>query len=303
MKRCLVIGYRGQDGRLLTNQLERDGHKVMGLGNGDLELADAELVREYMAATKPDEIYYLAAFHHSSEDRIEVDDSALFRRSFDVHLHGLVSFLECMRNAHLNARIFYAASSHVFGQPEVMPQTEETPFLPRNIYGISKSAGIAACRFYRREYGVHAACGILYNHESAYRAEKFVSQKIIRGALAISRGEQQTLTLGNLDSEIDWGYAPESVDAMVRILAQETPDDFIIATGETHSVREFVEVVFAELGLNWAAHVRANPALITKPTSKLIGDAGRLFAATGWKPTISFPAMVRLLLKLQNDER
>jgi len=303
MNRCVIIGYKGQDGRLLSESLHHEGHEVIGLGRGDLDLLDPKAVLDFLCIKRPDHLYYLAATHHSSEDQVPISDPELFRRSFDLHLHGLVSFLEGIRKGSPDTRLFYAASSHVFGQPKESPQTENTPFHPQNIYGISKVAGVEACRFYRNAYRVHASCGILYNHESSYRAEKFVSQKIIKGALAIARGERDHLTLGNLNASIDWGYAPDFIEAMKQILLLDESGDFIIATGEPHTVGEFVEIAFGELGLNWQQWVKVNPALITKEQSQLVGDSSKLKAATGWQPTLSFTQMVSLLLKSERDAR
>jgi GDPmannose 4,6-dehydratase len=301
MNRCAIIGHKGQDGRILAECLRQEGHIVIGVGRGDLDLLDQMAVEAFLRAECPDHIYYLAAYHHSSEDRLEISDAELFRRSFDTHLHGVVSFLEGIRQVSPTARLFYAASSHVFGRPGDSPQTETTPFSPENIYGISKAAGVEACRFYRRNHRVHASCGILYNHESQYRSEKFVSQKIIQGALAIARGERDRLTLGNLNAAIDWGYAPDFVRAMKHILALDSAGDFIVATGETHTVGEFAELAFSALGLDWRRHVEVNPALLTKTQSLLVGDSTKLKAATGWQPTIDFAKMVMYLLNTQQN--
>lgn len=299
MSRCAIIGHKGQDGRLLGESLQQQGHTVIGVGRGDLDLLDVAAVKAFLRTERPDHLYYLAAYHHSSEDRVEISEAELFRLSFDTHLHGLVGCLEGIRQAAPKARLFYAASSHIFGQPEDSPQTELTPFQPQNIYGISKAAGIEACRYYRRTHGTHAACGILYNHESPYRSANFVSQKIIRGALAIARAESDHLTLGNIDAAIDWGYAPDFVEAMTRILALDSAEDFIVATGQTHTVGEFAEQAFAALGLNWRKHVKVNPSLLTKTQSLLVGDSAKLRNATGWQPTIGFSEMVLYLLNTQ----
>jgi len=302
MSRSAIIGHKGQDGRILGECLRHAGHAVIGVGRGDLDLSSGDAVESFLREEHPDRIYYLAAYHNSSEARDPIPTAELFRRSFDTHLHGLVSFLEGMRRVLRSARLFYAASSHVFGQPEEdSPQTERTPFRPQTIYGISKAAGVEACRFYRRKHGVHAACGILYNHESAYRAETFVSKKIIRGALAIARGECDRLTLGSLDAAVDWGYAPDYAEAMTRILARDEPDDFIVATGETHTVREFAGLVFDALGLDWRLYVDENPGVIAGTHAALVGDPSKLRAATGWRPTVGFAEMVQLLVNAHRD--
>jgi len=304
MKRVLIVGHKGQDGRILSKSLRGQGHYVFGVGRGDIDLTDPLAVGDLLKKEKPDEIYYLAAYHHSSEDRRESSDAELFHNSFDVHVLGVVSFLNGMQQVLPGGRIFYAASSHVFGKVDEYPQNELTPFRPVNIYGISKCAGMEACRYYRKMYGVHASCGILYNHESGYRSEKFVSKKIVAGALAILLGKSTSLSLGNLDARIDWGYAPDYVEAMQAIIAEELPDDYIIATGLTHSVREFVEVVFSGLGLNWEEYVTVDKELITKNEKQglLVGDFNKLNKRTGWEPKTGFSEMIRLMLKHNENE-
>lgn len=292
MKRCVVIGSMGQDGRLLTEYLQKRGDSVIGVGRGELDLLNLAAVMDFLRASDPTHLYYLPAFHHSSEDRQEISDSDLFRRSFDTHVQGLVSFLEGIRSVSPAVRLFYAASSHVFGKTDDFPQTEKTPFQPENIYGISKAAGVEVCRYYRRRYGIHASCGILYNHESGYRKETFVSRKIIKGALAIARGERKELLLGDTDAAIDWGYAPDYVQAMAMIAECDPADDYIVATGELHTVAEFAEAVFTRLGLDWRRYVVVDPLLITKEPSRLLGDASKLRERTGWRPTTGFTETV-----------
>lgn len=296
-KRCLIIGHKGQDGRLLTEQLQARGSEIRGIGRDDIALGDRDAIAQLLALYRPDEIYYLAAFHHSSEEAHSLSDAELTRLSFAVHRDGIVSWLEEIARTNLPARVFYAASSHVFGRPDASPQNEDTPLQACNIYGASKAAGIEACHHYRRSHGTYVSCGILYNHESPYRSEKFVSQKIVRGAVAIQRGEQSRLILGNLDAAIDWGYARDYADAMTRILALPKPDDFIIATGETHTVREFADLAFAELGLSWQSYVDVQPSILQKDLPKLVGDSSKLRSHTGWHPTVNFPEMVSLMVK------
>jgi GDPmannose 4,6-dehydratase len=308
MKRALIVGDRGQDGTLLGDHLLGLGYGVLGIDRGSMQargvaapagdapsIFEAASVARLVGAFAPDEIYYLAAFHHSSEDR-PIEPLELFERSQAVNVTGLVHFLEAMRTHAPAARLFYAASSHVFGDASDGRQNEETEVKPVCVYGITKAAGLQLCRHYRRTHGVHASVGILYNHESQLRAEKFVTKKIVRGALAIKRGLQRKLVLGDLAAEVDWGYAPDYVDAMQRILSIETPDDFIVATGEKHSVRDFVALTFGELGLDWRQHVDENAALITKRSLCRVGDSAKLTRATGWRPATSFAAMVRALV-------
>jgi GDPmannose 4,6-dehydratase len=225
------------------------------------------------------------------------ENTELFRESFRVHVFALINFLEAMRIFAQEGRLFYAASSHVFGNTPIKLQTEETPFNPAGIYGITKAAGIYACRFYRNQYQLFASAGILYNHESQYRQSTFVTTKIIEGAINIKKGRQNNLLLGNLDAEVDWGYAPDYVDAFQRILASPEPDDFIIATGEKHTVRDFVEITFGYLGLDWKKYVEEDAKIIFKSGATLVGNPQKLTQITGWKPSVDLRGMIKLLLQ------
>lgn len=313
MKKALIIGCSGQDGRLLQESLVAQGFLVTGVERlttrraaGDwrlsLDIGDPRAVFDLLQRSAPDEIYYLAAYHHSAENMPLQGDLDLFTRSFQVHVHALVNFLEGMRLFTRDARLFYAASSHVFGNATSEPQDERTPFNPKCVYGITKTAGIHACRFYRNQHRLFVSAGILFNHESRYRKPIFVSRKIIRTAMDIKRGLQDTLVLGNLDAEVDWGYAPDYVEACQMVLRLAVPDDFVIATGRKHSVRDFVEITFGCLGLDWKRYVREDRSLIAKKGASLVGDPQKLMQATGWKPSVDLAQMIRLLLKAEGAQ-
>ena len=300
MRRAIIIGAHGQDGRLLGEQLELADRSLIKIGRGDIDLQDRHRIDALIGDLRPDEIYYLAAHHHSSQDPLAEDDATLFARSIEVNVTGLVHVLQAVRVCSPDTRVFYAASSHIFGQPATAMQSENTPFVPNGVYGITKAAGVQCCRYYRRSHGVFAATGILYNHESALRGAQFVSQKIILAARAIAAGSSERLLLGDLSARIDWGYAPDYVDAMRRILALPRADDFVVASGESHTVQEFVEAAFEAAGLDWRRHVAEDPGQINRQYRGLIGDASKLRAATGWKPSVSFRAMVRILFDADN---
>ena len=312
MRKALVIGAGGQDGRLLTSLLRTRGYTVEGWvreESGDpsesrnraVDLLAEDAVEREMEHLQPDEIYYLAAFHHSTEDAVELTPTELLRRSFDVHLVGLLNVLHSMKRCCTHARLFYAASSHIFGAGGEVPLTEATPPAPNSAYGLSKAAGMRACQLYRDEEGLFAATGILFNHESALRKGTFLSQKIVQGALRCRRDPSSTLTLGNLDARVDWGYAPDYVDAMTKILQLPDATDFVIASGEMHTVREFAEIAFGALGLDWRRHVRTNAAVLRKAPQALCGDPQKLRAATGWRPSMSFERMVQTLVAEASD--
>lgn len=296
MSRALVIGAHGQDGTLLTSFLSASGWEVDGIGKEDLDVCLPDAVKTVLARGYQ-HIYYLAAYHHSSQDSAVLGDRELYEKSSEVHVTGLINVLEGVRSVSPASRIFYAASSLVFGSPAQEPQNENTAFAPLCIYGITKTSGIQLCRFYREKHGVFACSGILFNHESPLRKRKFVIPKIIHSAIAISRGSHEKLHLGDLSAHVDWGYAPDYVDAMYRILCLDQAEDFVIATGETHSVQEVVEIVFTALGLDWRDHVLESPTILTRQRTALRGDSSKLHAATGWKPMVGFKQMILDLLE------
>ena len=306
MKSALIVGSGGQDGRLLTSLLLSREYHVVGIERGALRangradgapvnILNRDQISQLVGDLRPSEIYYLAAFHHSSEEPLR-DDRQHFQRSYDTHVQGLINVLEAVKDKSPESRVFYAASSHVFGHPEVDLQDEQTPLNPTCIYGITKTAGIHCCRFYRNAHGVHASAGILYNHESQYRKKIFVSQKIISGAMDIKKKMSDKLVLGSLSAAVDWGYAPDYVDAMTRVVSLPKPEDFVIATGQAHSVLDFVKAAFGPLGLDWRQYVEERPGIITKRKSNLVGNAAKLRTMTDWQPSVTFEQMVQQLL-------
>lgn len=308
MDRALIIGSAGQDGRLLSERLKRDGCEVVGVerdritGNAGLafkspvDILDPLSVGDLIGSFSPDAIFYLAAYHHSAEDKSLPDNLELYLRSHDVHVVGLLYVLEAVRKHVSGCRLFYAASSHCFGEPPTPIQNESTPLRPRCAYGITKTAGVGLCRMYRTNHHVHASAGFFYNHESAFRAPKFLSTKIVRAAVEISRGRRDRLVLGDLAARVDWGFAPDYVDAMIRIVRLDAADEFVIATGQSHSVEEFVAAAFSHVGLDWRQYVEVKPGIIGKARSVLVGDSTKLRSATGWSPSVTFRQMVELLV-------
>jgi GDPmannose 4,6-dehydratase len=306
VKRVLIVGISGQDGTLLARLLKSQDVDYLGLGRkgvldagGNLlragSLTDADFIRDLIGSFLPTEIYYLAAHHHSSQDIGPARDVDLWRESLQVQVVGLVNCLEAIGSHDSRTKLFYASSSHIFGSSSAGPQTETSVRSPDNVYGLTKVSGMEACRYYRQKHGLFASVGILYNHESVYRQEKFLSQKIIRGALAIKHGRSRRLVLGDLSAQVDWGYALDYVDAMVRILALPQPDDFIVATGERHSVREFVDLAFREQGLDYTQWTSEDSSLVRPGAGYLVGDASKLRRETGWAPSVDFAGMVKRL--------
>jgi GDPmannose 4,6-dehydratase len=322
MKRALIVGCRGQDGRLLGELLASRGYGVWGLSRQGIDLPegadtppklaewtkkppalleDAAATAALVTSICPDEIYYLAAFHHSSQQTASADARAIWEASMAVNASGPVNFLEAMRVHSPRTRLFYAGSCLAFGRADETPQTEDTCFRPECVYGISKAAGTHAVRLYREKHGLFAVTGILYNHESHLRPPHFLSRKIVRAAWRISRGLENELVLADLNARTDWGYAPDFVDAFRMALAAGTPLDYVIATGTTHGVLDWVEEAFALAGLDWRKHVREDKALAARSRPKMAGDISRIREACGWSPSTSFERMVELIYENEGN--
>ncbi len=307
MRKAIIIGDKGQDGRLLYQLLLRQGYELIGIDkdsiqtNKNLPLPDSLNICEsrdivsLVRLFQPDELYHLAAFHHSSEDQ-EIDPGELWNKSYLINTGSLANILESVRQYSPQTRVFYASSSHVFGDALCEPQDETTPINPITVYGITKTAGMMLCRLYRAKHSVFASTGILYNHESIYRQKNFISRKIIDGVVRIKRGQQEHLVIGNLSAVADWGYAPDYVMAMYKILTLATPDDFVIATGKKHTVREFVQLAFEEVDLDWRDFVHENKEILSRKTPALVGNSEKLRRSTGWSPTVNFRNMVKQLV-------
>jgi GDPmannose 4,6-dehydratase len=251
---------------------------------------------------RPDEIYNLAAQSHV---RVSFDSPEY---TADIGASGTVRLLEAIRQGGLKARFYQASSSEMFGKVREIPQTEETPFYPRSPYGCAKVYSFWITVNYRESYGLHASNGILFNHESPRRGETFVTRKITRALAHIQAGLQDKLYLGNLDAKRDWGYAKEYVEAMWLMLQQDKPDDYVVATGETHSIREFLDEAFGHVGLSWKKHVEIDSRYYRPAeVDLLIGDAGKARRQLGWQPKTKFADLVKLMvdadIKLLKDHR
>jgi GDPmannose 4,6-dehydratase len=307
-RRAIVIGAYGQDGRLLSAELEKHSYVVTRVGRTGartadeptlpFDIRDAAAIEQLVDRTAPDEVYYLAAHHHSSEEATG-DTATLLVESFTIHCLGLVHILNAIQRRRSTARLFNASSSLVFGHPEEAPQSETTPLRPVCVYGTTKAAGMNVCDIYRRDHGIFCCSGILFNHESPYRSQQFVTKKIVSGAIDIHLGLQSELTIGSLSAQADWGAAVDYVHAMRAMLSLPQPDNFVVATGKLHSVGDFARAAFSALGMEYEKYVREKPGLVQRPIRKvpLVGDAAKLTAATGWSPRIGFEAMIQEMVQ------
>ena len=311
-RRALITGINSQDGAYLARLLLEKGYEVVGgvrvgsqgslwrlaeLGIADrvrivpVELLEMTNLLRTLERVQPGEVYHLAA---QSIVGISFEHPVY---TCDVTALGTLRLLEAIRTINPKIRFYQASSSEMFGNSEEALQNEVTPFRPRSPYAFAKLFAHFATANYREAYGLFAVSGICFNHESPLRGEEFVTRKITMAVARIKAGLESELTLGNLEARRDWGYAPEYVEAMYRMLQQERPDDYVIATGETHSVQEFVESAFAEVGLDWRNHVRIDPALL-RPTDvhRLMGDATKARERLGWSPTVRFRDLVRIMV-------
>ncbi len=317
MKKALITGITGQDGSYLADLLLEKGYEVHGiirrastfntsridhlyqdphvngvrlfLHYGDL--SDSLNLTRLIDRIQPEEIYHLGAQSHV---RVSYD---IPEYTGDVVALGTIRILEAAREAKVKARFYQASSSEMYGKVQAVPQTETTPFWPRSPYAVAKVYAYWATVNYRESYGMHATNGILFNHESPRRGETFVTRKITRAVARIKLGMQKELYLGNLDAKRDWGYAKEYVEGMWRMLQQPEGDDYVLATNETHSVREFCEVAFAHVGLNWQDFVKYD-ARYERPAEVdlLIGDATKAKTKLGWVPQTTFVELTKLMV-------
>ena len=321
MKKALITGITGQDGSYLADLLLSKGYEVTGMVRrastetferiqhikDKINLVQGDLLDQFslvglMEKVQPDEIYNLAAMSFVptswSEPVLTGEFTAL----------GVTKMLEAMRRVCPKAHFYQASSSEMFGRVVETPQTEKTPFYPRSPYGVAKAYGHFITVNYRESYNLFAVSGILFNHESPRRGKEFVTRKITDAVARIKHGTQKELRMGNLDAKRDWGFSGDYVRAMWMMLQQDKPEDFVIATGETHSVREFLQVAFAHVGLNYEDYVVIDPQFIRPAeVDLLLGNPAKAREKMGWKPEVSFEQLVAMMvdadMKRQDGEQ
>jgi GDPmannose 4,6-dehydratase len=309
-KRALITGITGQDGSYLAELLLAKGYEVFGLTRrlsapndwriahlaGRIELLPGDLLDQLslirvLERVRPHELYNLAAMSFVPASW----DQPMLTGEFNSQ--GVTRVLEAVRVVDPTIRIYQASSSEMFGKVREVPQRETTPFYPRSPYGVSKVFAHYITVNYRESYGLFAVSGILFNHESPRRGLEFVTRKVTDGAARIKLGLARELRLGNLDAHRDWGFAGDYVRAMWQMLQQDQADDYVIATGQSHSVRELVEIAFHRAGLHWQEYVTTDPALIRPAeVDHLVGDASKARAELGWAPTVDFQGLVEMMV-------
>ncbi len=311
MRTALITGITGQDGSYLAELLLEKGYRVVGMVRRAstenferiahlrerIELRQADLLDQLslidvLRTVQPEEIYNLAAqsFVPTSWQQ------PVLTAEFDAV--GVTRLLEAVRLVAPGARFYQASSSEMFGQVRETPQRETTPFYPRSPYGVAKAYGHFITVNYRESYGLYACSGILFNHESPRRGREFVTRKVSDGAARVKLGLAQELRLGNLGARRDWGFAGDYVEAMWRMLQQPKADDYVVATGESHTVRELVEIAFGAVGLDWREWVHEDPALLRPAeVERLVGDASKARRVLGWAPRVSFRELVEMMVR------
>ena len=316
IKRALITGITGQDGSYLAELLLEKGYEVHGMIRrasnfntqrlSDIyvdphtegarlflhygEMMDGGRLANLLAVVQPDEIYHLAAQSHV---RVSFEEPEFTSQTTGI---GTLRLLDSIRQVGLHTKFYQASSSEMFGSSPP-PQNEDTPFHPRSPYGVAKLFGYWSAVNYRDAYGMHAVNGILFNHESPRRGETFVTRKITRAVARINAGMQETLWLGNIDAIRDWGYAPDYVEGMWRMMQQDEPKDYVLATGVGRSVRDFLALAFDHVGLEWEKYVRFD-GRYRRPSEvdALVGDASRARDELGWKPTVALPELVAIMV-------
>jgi GDPmannose 4,6-dehydratase len=309
-RRAFITGITGQDGSYLAELLLQKGYDVHGLVRRSssfntwridhirdrVKLHYGDLVDQYslvrtLEAIQPGEVYNLAAQSHVKVSFEMPEYTA------DVTAIGLLRLLDAVRELRMDVRVYQAGSSEMFGKAHETPQRETTVFHPRSPYAASKVFAHHVAVNYRESYGMHISNGILFNHESPRRGENFVTRKITLGLAAIKRGQASALRLGNLDAKRDWGFAGDYVEAMWLMLQQPEPGDYVVATGETHSVKEFLAEAFGHVGLDWEKHVKVDPKYFRPAeVDLLLGDAERARSTLGWQPRVSFKELVKMMV-------
>jgi GDPmannose 4,6-dehydratase len=314
-RKAFITGITGQDGSYLAEILLEKGYEVFGMIRrsssfntaridhifGDIELvfgdlSDGSALNQLMRTIRPDEVYNLGAQSHV---RVSFD---IPEYTADTDAMGTLRLLDAIREEGVQARFYQASSSEMFGKAREIPQTEETPFHPRSPYGVSKVFSYWITRNYREAYGMFAVNGILFNHESPRRGPTFVTRKITRAVGAILRGEQSELRLGNLEAKRDWGYAKEYMEGAWQMLQLDEPDDFVLATGETHSVAEFLAEAFGHADLDWRDYVQIDERYYRPAeVDMLIGDYSKAKEKLGWKPKVRFAELVHMMVDADRE--
>ena len=306
MKKIFLIGSDGQDGKVLTKLLIKNN--IFGFNKNYLinknkikkfNILNYNEVSKIIKQKKPDIIYYLATYNHSAEQKI-IENSNFFYKSLDVHFHGLFNFLENCRLYSPKTKIFYASSSQIFGMTKSKPQNEKTTPLPESIYGLTKLLGNNLCQYYRRAYGLFCCVGILYNHDSEFSSEKFLTSKLINSAIRIKNKRQKKILVGNINNKIDIGYSEDYMRAVIKIIHHKKPNDYIISSNQQIRIIDIIKYIFLKLNLNSDENIKVNKKLIfRKSNNLLVGDNSFLKKELKWTNQYNYKQMIDHILKIK----
>lgn len=297
-RKAIIVGSAGQDGRLLAAHLAERNYAIVGVTRSSHDILNPAQVQALVREFAPDEIYYLAAYHHSAEAKQDAEDELLWQ-SYAINVVGLGNFLHAVLESKRECGVFYASSSHVFAGGSLEPLDEESSRQPVSIYALTKQAGMQLSAFYRAQYGLRASTGILFNHESPFRASTFLSKQIAMAAARISRTGEGELVLGTTEAVVDWGAAKDFVDAMHKVIQLPQGNDFVIATGHPHTVADFARAAFEHVGLDYRKYLRIVPSKVMRPAATRIGNPAKLMRFTGWRVRTDFRQMVANLVDFE----
>lgn len=293
---ALIIGSKGQDGLLMAEFLANQGIKCWGVHRGSCDLTSFNEVLVLIKNYRPRYLFYFAAHHTSAtEEQNSLDNGAYF----NVNTIGVLNFLDAIKLASPNTHFFFTSSSLIFKPNPIEPLNEDSELELNNLYSISKYASMRLCEHYRDAFGLQTTVGIMFNHESRHRKNKFVSRKIVDFVVAIKKGSTGKLSLGSLDTVVDWGAAEDYMSAIYELVKEGKTGDYIISSGCGHTLREFCEVAFSYLGLDYKDHVSEDAENIARVNNTRIGDSGKLIFDLGWKPKISFEKMIQNMIDYQ----
>jgi len=301
----IIVGAGGQDGKILSKALAKKGKVVLGISEPrnelpeflKIDISNFQEVCDLISERRPDKIYYLAAHHGSSERHDQNTTVELYEKSYLVNVKFFFNFLCAVQKLQASCKLFYASSSLIFSGRNGFIQDEETAIDPMEIYGLTKAEGLRVSDYFRTNFNIFSSVGILYNHESVYRGNGFLSSKVIRAAISITNGSSEKLTVGALDHRVDWSYAPDIVDAFQEILDLERPGNFIIGSGELHTVREFIDLVFRCFDLDYRDHISEDTSLLSRPPTVRLADITKIKRETKWRPRRSFQNFVESLVR------
>ena len=292
-KNIIIIGSEGQDGRILCNKLKKKNN-IIELNKKNFDITNSKLVYNIIKQKKPHKIFHLAAYHQSSEDVLKLNAN-LFNKSLQTNFLSLNYILETIKINNLNTKVFYASSSHIY-KSSLKKQKEISIYNPTNYYGLTKSLAMQSCKYFRNNFSMFISTGILYNHESEFRKLNFISSKIINGAIDIYNNKKKYIFIGDLNKKVDWGYAYDYVDVMIKIMDYKKPDDFIISSGKLHTVREFTKIVFNYLGLDYKKYIKVDKNFHKEPSFHY-GDNSKLLKLIKPKKFKDLEQMIHIIMK------